>query len=433
MSSKSRGSTRRRKLRSIGGTLLRRLGLLPGGMPDGLGDDASLAGRPLEEEIVVFFADTPDGLYQLRQWYGPFEALAAERKLLVVASDSRTARAVRSETSFRVVTVAHYATLDGMLDGSSTRLALYVNHNPLNFSMLRFTSVMHVSLLHGDSDKVVSVSHQTKAYDRSFVAGTAAVDRLARYVPHLDSNEHCVEVGRPQLDAPASIEARRPRLRSAADPITVLYAPTWEGAQPSAAYGSLAAQGPRIARALVAADGVRLLYRPHPLTGVRSAAYGDADAEVRQIIESANHVGHGSPHEVASGGSIEQAFGGADILVCDVSAVAMDWLPTGRPLIVTEPAGGVVTARSPILEACARLGADDADEVARTVLYQVREDPFRDRRLRMTEYYLGDITPGAATRRFLDACGAMIAEHDGELRRLTLRGPASAGSGTAPV
>jgi oligopeptide/dipeptide ABC transporter ATP-binding protein len=33
--------------------------------------------------------------------------------------------------------------------------------------------------MHGDSDKVVSISGQTKAYDFTFVAGQAAVDRLA--------------------------------------------------------------------------------------------------------------------------------------------------------------------------------------------------------------------------------------------------------------
>ena len=42
----ARGNALKRRVRSVGGKVLRRFRLLPGGMPDGIGDDAALAGAP---------------------------------------------------------------------------------------------------------------------------------------------------------------------------------------------------------------------------------------------------------------------------------------------------------------------------------------------------------------------------------------------------
>src|SRR5699024_2147401 len=85
-------------------------------------------------------------------------------------------------------------TLDAIILRSGTKLVLYVNYNPLNTAALRSRSAIHVSLLHGDSDKVVSVSNQIKAYDYSFVAGQAAIDRLARYTTLFDAPARCIQL-----------------------------------------------------------------------------------------------------------------------------------------------------------------------------------------------------------------------------------------------
>ncbi|QIK82861.1 CDP-glycerol glycerophosphotransferase family protein [Sanguibacter sp. HDW7] len=399
----------RRRVRSIGGRFMRRMGMLPGGIPDGLGDDARLLGRTLEQQVVAFFPDTVEGLYQLRQWYAPLHALDARRGVLVVASDSRTARAIRAETQLEVVTVAHYATLDDLVSRGDVRLALYVNHNPLNFSMMRFGSMVHVSLLHGDSDKVVSVSNQAKAYDLSFVAGQAAVDRLGTYLYHFDATTRCVPVGRPQLDEEPLVVGPRP---DADERTTVLYAPTWEGAQPSAAYGSTELMGPRLVSALLADGRFRVVARPHPLSGVRSPSYGEADAAVRRLIAAAADAEPQVGHRMSAGESLSAAFDAADLLVCDVSAVAMDWLPTRRPLVVTDPRHpGVRTASTRMLGTVPRLAAEDLDGVAELLAREAVEDPGRKEREAMVSYYLGDTTPGASTTRFLDACDAALEWH----------------------
>ncbi|MGO3210278.1 MAG: CDP-glycerol glycerophosphotransferase family protein [Brachybacterium sp.] len=281
-----RENTLNRRLRSMGGRLLRRYHLLPGGMPDGLGDDEDLQDQSLHGDVIVYFADTMESIYQLRGWYGPLRALHAELGVTVVCMDSRVAEVLRDEMDMPVVTVALDATLDGLIARSDTKLILYVNYNPMNTAPLRSRSVIHVSLLHGDSDKGVSVSNQVKAYDYSFVAGQAAIDRYARYTSLFDAAARCLPVGRPALDtdreAVAVPERRDER------PV-VLYAPTWEGGQASVAYSSLRTHAETLLRA-VQEEGARIIYRPHPLTGVRVPEFGEADRAVRELLaESGGH------------------------------------------------------------------------------------------------------------------------------------------------
>ncbi|MFV2145939.1 MULTISPECIES: CDP-glycerol glycerophosphotransferase family protein [Isoptericola] len=415
MAGSTRGAGLRRTVRSTGGRIIRRLGMLPGGIPDGLGEDDALQGTTLSARAVVFFGDPPESMYQIRQWYTALEALNRRVPLVVIAGDSRTARLLRTESSLRVVTVAQHATLDEILTGSDVRLALYVNHSPQNFTMLSFGGLVHVSLLHGDSDKTVSVSNQHKAYDLVFVAGQAAVDRFARNLPYFDAAARCVPVGRPQLD----VLGPDPVSRAAAERSTVLYAPTWEGANPSVAYGSVDVLGPELARAVVADPGLRLLYRPHPLTGVRSPAYAAADAEVREVVETAAAADPSRGHEVRTTGEMAATFAEADVLVCDISAAATEWLPTLRPLVVTDVAAPWATvATTPLLQVAPRLRVDGIEDVAGLLRTATTQDPAREERRRLVEYYLGDVTPGASLERFVAACEAAIERHERELGRL---------------
>ncbi len=423
MSGRPRTASVTRRVRSIGGKLIRRLRLLPGGVPDGLGEDDRLRGTSLSHRVLVFFADTPESLYQLAQWYGPLGALHRRHGVVVVCMDSRTAAAVRGDSGLEAIVVARDATLDDLLSRSDVKLCLYVNHNPQNFSALRFRSLVHVSMLHGDSDKSVSVSNQVKAYDFSFVAGRAAVERLAAYTTLFDAEARCILVGRPQLDvgrspgdgAEAGTAAPHP---SASARPTALYAPTWEGGQDSVAYGSVDTHGRRIVTSLLAA-GFRVVYRPHPLSGVRVAAYGEADEQVRGLVSGAAAQDPGAGHLVSIGRPLTADVAMSDVLVCDVSAVANDWLPTRKPLVITVPtAGRARPAATPLLRVAPRLGVDDAARAGDVAMLAIEQDPEREERLDLVEHYLGDVAPGASMRRFLDACEHLMQIRDAEWARV---------------
>lgn len=393
----------RRRLRSAGGTLLRRAGMLPGGMPDGLGEDDRLDGAAFRGDVVVHFPDTPESLYQLRSWYGPLRELHRAQGVSVVCMDSRVARTVRAEigADIDVVTIARDATLDRMLTAGDTKLVLYVNYNPLNMAALRTRSAIHVSLLHGDSDKSVSVSNQIKAYDYSFVAGQAAVDRLMRYTALFDARSRCIPVGRPALDT----DAPGLRERTPGDPPVVLYAPTWEGGQASVAYSSLLTHAEPLVRSVVAA-GARLLYRPHPLTGVRVPEYAEADHALRALVRAMGQ-------QVSEGGDLWHDVSRADLLVSDVSAVANDWLATGRPLMITRTDHpGAHAACTELLRRVPRIGVEDLEGIGERILAEITEDPHRRDREALARYYLGDTAPGASLERFLRACRELSAQRD---------------------
>ncbi|MBP2408860.1 hypothetical protein JOF44_001763 [Brachybacterium fresconis] len=400
MNMPARGNALRRRVRSLGGKLLRRYRLLPGGMPDGLGDDEALRGASLDGEVVVYFPDTVDSLYQLRSWYGPLRELHAAQGVTVVCMDSRTAATIREESALPTVTIALDATLDAIILRSGTKLVLYVNFNPLNTAALRSRSAIHISLLHGDSDKAVSVSNQVKAYDYSFVAGQAAIDRLERYTSLFDASARCIPIGRPSLDTDSV-----PRSPGSPDRPVVLYAPTWEGGQASVGYCSLLTHAEPTVASLVRA-GLAVIYRPHPLTGVRVPEYGEADAALRAQVEAAGSL-------VSTDRPLQQDFADADLLLCDVSAVANDWLPTGRPLIITRSTDPQAhDAGTELLGVVPRLAAADADDAGATARALIEHDPLLEKRIELTEYYLGDTTPGASLQRFLDACRHLAARRD---------------------
>jgi hypothetical protein len=360
-------------------------------------------GASLTHRVMVYFADPPGSLYQLEQWYPTLRAVDREFGLVVVLQDSRTARLVRARSGLDVIVVAEPTTIDDLLTRSSVELALYVNHNPANFTNLRLGQLVHVSLMHGDSDKGVSASNQLKAYDYAFVAGQAAVDRIEREVFGFDASARCIPVGRPQIDEQLRTVARHRETAAApADGrLTVLYAPTWEGPSRAAAYSSLGALGESLARTIVGDPRFRLVYRPHPLTGARSAAYSEADRAVRDIVERA-----GRPHRVdGSGVSLAESFAEADVLVSDVSGVAVDWLAVGRPLLMAEPVEGAVVSRPESLQnRVPAVTAARIKELPAQIDALIASERVAEEMRALARYYLGDVAEGAAERRFLEAC-----------------------------
>jgi hypothetical protein len=381
-----------RRLQLWGIERLRRSRFLPAGMPDKVTDESRL-GVAFPQQVMLYFPTAQDSLYQLRPWYRALAALDEAHPVVCVFKDSRTAAIVRSETGFDCVTLARYGQLDEILSLSEVKLALYINHDPVNFESLRFTSLVHVYLGHGDSDKGVSVSNQVKAYDYCFLAGQAALDRTAAAVMLYDATARSVLIGQPQLDSAAAAVGKP----SADGRPTVLYAPTWEASQPSVSYGSLESHGEALVRAL--SSTYRVIYRPHPLNGVIRPSYAAADAAVRALAD-----------RVDTSVSLEQSFADADLLVTDVSAVILNWLPTGKPLLVTTPS--VAYSPSRLMDALPQLGA--SADFAAVVAEHLSSDPTKVARDALIDYYLGDPTPGAATARFIAACEDAMAVRDRE-------------------
>jgi hypothetical protein len=344
----------------------------------------------------IFFATDPSNLYQFEQWRRPLEELAGQLGVYVIVDRPDTGAAIQTSSQLPVTYARSSAQLEDVVARSAVRVVLYLNQVDPNFRMLRFAAPVHVQIGHGDSDKGGSVSNQHKAYDVTFVGGQAGRDRLAA-LRCFDVDQRTRTIGRPQLDFeyPGAPPWR------VGDGIRVFYAPTWEGDRPSIAYGSLASHGLSIVEALLVEPSVRVIYRPHPRTGTASAAHDAADRAIRRRLRAA-----GSRHWIDDG-EYGWQWSFADACVTDISAVAYDWLATGKPLVVTAPADKRADVQdSPLLARVALLEA----AAASSVVERLRAAGLGNASVPPTmadlrDYYFGEVADRASTRRF---CAAVL-------------------------
>jgi hypothetical protein len=343
--------------------------------------------------IAVFFATGPENFYQFEQWRLPLEHLATQRPVFVIVDRPDTGDLVLGTSSLPVAFARGSASLERLVAERDVRVVLYLNQLEANFRMLRFASPVHIQIGHGESDKDSSISNQHKAYDLVFVGGDAGRDRLGQALRGFDANERTLLVGRPQLDYTYQGAPSWPRDSG----MRVWYAPTWAGDRPSIAYGSLASHGVAIIEALLADPSIRVIYRPHPRTRYTTREHRDADKAVCTLLART-----GDRHLVDRDGYGWQ-WDFADACITDVSAVAYDWLATGKPLVITEPAPSAYRPISPLLDTLPLLGVAEAGEVL-SKIRALQGDSAAGEQLRDLAYhYFGDVSAQQSTKRFEDA------------------------------
>jgi hypothetical protein len=366
-----------------------------------------IAGTHAPATVMVHFSDgDPDlSLYQLRQWFEPLAELHRTIPVAITVRKATMARAVAEECALPVEYLRKTTDVERYMEDVDPRVVFYVNHWTPNFLLMRYGRAMHVFISHGESEKVYMASGQLRSYDFAFVAGRAAEERILAALPNYDPAVRTRQIGRPQLDFLPPDRSGR------GDTPTVLYAPTYEGDRPSMAYGTVQSHGARIVTSLVAA-GYRVIYRPHPLTGSISPSYGQADLRVRELLTRANGaLPQGRRrHVIDTAGRLAEQIAESDVAIVDNSAMAFDWLVTGKPLIVTIPSTeATIGVHNSFLSACYRLAAADAGGAADLVDRALRDDTLAAQRAFWIQRHFGDVSPGASTRRFIDATAEIVA------------------------
>ena len=354
-------------------------------------------------KVALHFPDEMVNAYQLRQWYEPLVALAEFVPVVILVRSPETALSLREECPLPI----HYAPavddMERLMHSQDLRVVFYVNQNIRNFQALRFNGPNHVFICHGESEKAYMWSNQLKAYDYVFSAGEAAKDRLAKHLRNFDPSERCRLIGRPQIDVnytpPVTVNRELP---------TLLYAPTWEGDRPSMNYGSALSHGELLINALIKDGGFNIIFRPHPRSGMSAKPYGQAVERIRKRLDA---------HDDTSNARFifdDSAHWGwqwsiADLCVTDISAVAYDFLATGKPMFVTAPVSGDATIDdSPALQHIPALSAQQADEIVRLAHDALNSN---DRQLHeLVEYYFGDISRGASMQRFIAETLSLVHE-----------------------
>jgi hypothetical protein len=375
----------------------------------------AVTGPPAPASVMVHFADSdPDrSLYQLRQWFEPLAELHRTVPVAITLRGATMTRAVSAESDLPVTYLRGTADVERYMQAVDPRVVFYVNHWEPNFQVMRYGRALHVFISHGESEKIYMASGQLRCYDFAFVAGDAAVDRIRAVVPNYDAHARTRRIGRPQLDF------LPPDRSTAGDRRTVLYAPTYEGDRPSMAYGSVESHGVAIVDSLLAA-GHRVIYRPHPLTGSLRPATAAADRTIRERLARANAAlppGR-SRNIVGDQGGLGDQMAQSAIAIVDNSAMAFDWLVTGKPIIVTIPATQAQAGvRNSFLAGCYRLTAEQAGAAADVVARALADDTLAGQRAFWIARHFGDISPGASTRRFIEATAELVAFGANEVRR----------------
>jgi hypothetical protein len=357
-------------------------------------------------KIAVYFADTKVNLYQVRQWYAPLAELAATWPVAIISRAPSSVLGLWDEAPVPAVYLRSVADLERFVQTQNIRIVFYVNQNAKNFQMFRYGRMWHVFINHGESDKMYMTTNQFKAYDYSFVAGDAAVDRLSHKLWDFDLKRRAIKIGRPQAD---HLDGELPYTPDART--VVLYAPTWEGDRAAAAYGSIATHGVALAASLLASPDHRLIYRPHPRSGVADPEYKAANETIIAAIAKANAADPTAQHVFDQGNALGWQLAAADIAVTDISAMVYDRLATGKPLLVTRPvAPEAEVDETGYLGAAEWLSAQDASDIV-AISERVQHDEEAQERLRFwVERHFGDTTPGEATRRFRAAISKLMKE-----------------------
>jgi hypothetical protein len=329
----------------------------------------------LAPQLLLYFAGSPEELYQLRMWFAPVARLGL-RTLVVVRSD-RVMDGL-DDSPFPVIATAYNGVV-AALPLPKRVVTLFVTHSGNNLSMLRRPETVCVFVGHGDSDKPDSSNPYARVYDEVWVAGPLGRRRYAAAAVGV-RDEAIREVGRPQFVPPAD---------PVPDPPVVVYAPTWEGWGDDAHHSSLAHVGVELTEALLA-RGLVVRYRPHPLTGRR-------DRAVRRASEAvAARVGR-----VPADEPLAVTMSGSSALVCDVSSLIGEYLPYDRPYAVVDTRGlgrRGVSRRFPSTAGGFVLGSDLSGLDGFVSAARGRRDASASRRRDLIADVLGD--PATSQRRF---------------------------------
>ena len=356
----------------------------------------------LKVDVAVYFPDFMPKAYQLTQWLAVLENHPDDLSFGLVVRKIPVYLELKEITKLPIAFVPSFADLMELYRISPFKAVMYVNNGVGNFQSLTVAELAHIHVNHGESDKICMVSNQVKAYDRVFVAGQ-----------QLDENP-----------APSIPESTRR---------TVLYAPTWAGEDEANNYTSMEFMGSHIIDAILAQDNVRVIYKPHPRI---------ADAEDQQIrknhayavraIKQANSKDSSAGHQVRESGDILAIFPRIDVLISDVSSVALDflYLRTDAPIILTDRRNDIAQLRidSPLSAATPVLTKDNIKDAKKIISEVLNSDNFVQDRKVLREFYFDNVQAGESAPRFYQALRDAISAHSADVTRAK----SLAESGTGP-
>ncbi len=340
----------------------------------------------------AFYFSSPD----LREpthvdmWIGPLNSL--NLSWYVILRERKHLDYFIEKNSVDAILVEKDSDLKFLLS-QQTNTVFYANNGQKNRTMIALEyEANHVQLLHGDSDKPPSYSPLSKNYDYLFVAGQMAIDRYKDNGIDIPDEKFRI-VGRPQVSAITS-ENISNRIQ------TIGYMPTWRGFYEDTEFSSLDRAAAVIKKTIQTLDNKKLLFKPHPMS------FKDPQwPKFRRDISSAlsNHGRFAAKKESAF-----DVYNISDILISDISSVMIDYLYSGKPLIVILPKSFTESdsLRFPSLNAAYLVDAD-LNDLGEVLTLVTTTDPMQEKRKEMRQKAFGDFGRPVG-EAFREACLEII-------------------------
>jgi len=311
-----------------------------------------------ERILFVFIDEDPGNLYQIKQWRQTLNRLNKEFAIGILYR-SKLVEDVLADSELTLYKFKSERELIQVLDYLKPKVLLYPNQNVRNFFPLRFREAIHVFVSHGESDKAYMYQNTIKRYDLYFGAGQAAKKRIANNVWNYDVDKRIKLIGRPQLNDVNPLPYS-PKLKHDYR-WKILYAPTWEGVTRATRYSSIVSHANQMVHEFNKASDCMLAYRPHPLTGSREVKFKEANREIIDYIKNSSSV-------FFDDSDFGWHLNYFDLLITDVSAVAYDWIATGKPILITLPEDREAKVQaSPILETVRTLNLKEVPDIIKIV------------------------------------------------------------------
>ena len=324
--------------------------------------------RALRPEVAVYFSGSASSVYQVTMWLPVLEQL--ERRPVIILRERANLHTL-GETTLPVVCLPGATTL---MDFRLPTVRGGVVRRERRQEPALPARAADEARLHRPRRERQGRQHQPLHQGlRRDLGGRADLPPALGRGPGRHPGRDDRGGGPPQLAEVLPAAGRAP-----GQPLTVLYAPTWEGWTVNPYASSIATMGPALVRWLLERPTpTRLIYKPHPLTGTVSAAAKAAHREIVALVEA--HVGQhagastmpvdttGDPEDVAlpteeveayevwAGAywarspshllvegprpTLYDCFNHADLLISDISSVVPDFVASGKPYVVTNPAG----------------------------------------------------------------------------------------------
>jgi hypothetical protein len=340
------------------------------------------ASQEFSEADFGFFLSAPDlkTPWHFQMWEEHLHS--SGRKVIFFTTERRHFNYVRKHgRTPAVLTYGANAITSFCSSPTTIRAMFYANNSYVNGWVIKaMTSVEHIQLLHGDSDKPPSYNPVARMYDKLFVAGRMAIDRYSRHGVTIP-DERFEIVGRPQVSA----------IRQVGDPRkTIVYMPTWRGFYSDTQFSSLDRGGEIIEMILGQDQPVEILFKSHPMSR-KDPKWAEFRAEIQQALGARRENGNSGKFAPETMDPFD-AYNAADVLICDISSVMIDFLYSGKPLCVIDPIGfsEEELKEFPSLESAYRIKSD-LTNLVEVVQQALNSDPLKPKRLEVRDYAFGDL------------------------------------------